>query len=124
MIREGQIILFEFPRTDQGSGKLRPALVVRSLPGSYDDWLICMITTRLYHENAGIDEVIKKTDPDFSHTGLKATSLIRVTRIAVVSTSILEGVIGSIPHSHLLQIRARICQWISDENTIEPSPPV
>jgi len=62
MIREGQIILFKFPRTDQVSGKLRPALVVRSLPGSYDDWLICMITTRLYHENAGIDEVIKKTD--------------------------------------------------------------
>ena len=95
--------------------------MLRSLPGSYDDWLICMITTRLYHENAGIDEVIKKTDPDFSHTGLKSTSLIRVTRIAVVSTSIFEGVIGSIPHSRLLQIRARICQWISDENTIEAS---
>jgi len=80
-----------------------------------------MITTRLYHENAGIDEVIKKTDPDFSHTGLKSTSLIRVTRIAVVSTSIFEGVIGSLPHSRLLQIRTRICQWISDENIYEAS---
>ncbi|MDO8871714.1 MAG: type II toxin-antitoxin system PemK/MazF family toxin [Methanoregula sp.] len=117
MIREGQIILFNFPQTDQVSGKLRPALVLRSLPDSHDDWLICMITTRLYYETAGIDEVIKMTDPDFSHTGLKLPSLIRVTRVAVVSTSILEGVIGSIPHSRLLRIRARICQWISDGNT-------
>jgi mRNA interferase MazF len=121
MIREGQIILFNFPQTNQVSGKLRPALVLRSLPGSYDDWLICMITTHLNYENAGIDEVIKKTDPDFSQSGLKFPSLIRVTRIAVVPTSIFEGVIGSIPHSRLLRIRLRICQWISDKNTIEAS---
>ena len=63
MIREGQIVLFNFPQTDQVLGKLRPALVLRSLPGSNDDWLICMITTRLYQENAGIDEVIRTTDP-------------------------------------------------------------
>jgi mRNA interferase MazF len=124
MIREGQIILLNFPQTDQVSGKLRPALVLRSLPGSYDDWLICMITTHLHYENTGIDEVIKKTDPDFSHTGLKLSSLIRVTRIAVVSTRIFEGVIGSIPHSRLLRIRLRICQWISDENTYKASYPV
>ena len=117
MIREGQIILFNFPQTDQVSGKLRPALVLRSLPGSNDDWLICMITTRLYQENAGIDEVIRTTDPDFSHTGLKSTSLIRVTRIAVVSRSIFEGGIGSIPHPRLERIRGTICRWISDENT-------
>ena len=89
---KGRLFFLISLETDHVSGKLRPALVLRSLPGSYNDWLICVITTRLYHENAGIDEVIKKTDPDFSHTGLKLPSLIRVTRIAVVSTSIFEGV--------------------------------
>ena len=39
MIREGQIVLFRFPQTDRTSGKLRPALVIRKLPGQYDDWL-------------------------------------------------------------------------------------
>lgn len=122
MIREGQIILFNFPQTDQVLGKLRPALVLRSLPGSYDDWLICMITTHLHHENAGFDELLKNTDPDFLHSGLKSTSLIRVTRIAVVSSSIFKGAIGSIPHSRLTQIRTRICQWISAEKPYEASP--
>jgi hypothetical protein len=31
MIAEGQIVLFRFPQTDQHSGKLRPALIVRSI---------------------------------------------------------------------------------------------
>ena len=48
MIQEGQIVLFSFPQTDQVAGKLRPALVVRSLPGAHNDWLICMISTRLH----------------------------------------------------------------------------
>ena len=100
---------------------MRPALVLKSLPDSYDDWLICMITTRIHRENAGLDEIIKATELDFPHTGLKSTSLIRLTRIAVVSTHIFEGVIGSIPHSRLVGIRTRLCQWISDDTHNEAS---
>ena len=37
MICEGQIVLFTFPQTDQSAGKLRPALVVRSLPGVHEE---------------------------------------------------------------------------------------
>jgi mRNA interferase MazF len=37
MIDEGQIVLFKFPQTDQKIGKLRPALVLRRLPGQFDD---------------------------------------------------------------------------------------
>ncbi|MBA4417504.1 MAG: hypothetical protein C0392_06300 [Syntrophus sp. (in: bacteria)] len=33
MTAEGQIVLFRFPQTDQQSGKLRPALIIRRLPG-------------------------------------------------------------------------------------------
>jgi hypothetical protein len=40
MKRAGQIVLFRFPRTDLGEGKLRPALLLGRLPGEYDDWLI------------------------------------------------------------------------------------
>lgn len=47
MIQEGQIILFKFLKTDQTYGKLRPALVIRKLPGPYDDWLICMISSQI-----------------------------------------------------------------------------
>ena len=35
MIQEGQITLFAFPQTDQASGKLRPTLILRSLPSPH-----------------------------------------------------------------------------------------
>jgi len=50
MISEGQVVLFRFPQTDQTAGKLRPALVLRRLPGQRNDWLICMISSNLYQE--------------------------------------------------------------------------
>lgn len=113
MIHDGHIVLFTFPQTDQTSGKLRPALVLRSLPGSHDDRLICMISTKLHQQAAGIDELIRSTDNDFSQTGLKLTSLVRVTRIAVVSAEILHGAIGKVTDQRLNRIRSRLAQWIS-----------
>jgi len=109
MIQEGQIVFFAFPHTDQSVGKLRPALVLRALPGSQDDWLVCMISTQLRHKVHGVDEVIDDTDPDFSQTGLKVTSLIRVLRIAVVSVDHFRGAIGNLTEQQCTRIRAYHC---------------
>lgn len=112
MIQEGQIVLFTFPQTDQTAVKMRPALVVRSLPGSHDDWLVCMISSQIRHEVVEVDEVIRETNSDFHQTGLKNTSLIRVTRIAVVSGDILHGAIGCLSGYRLDRIRSRLSDWI------------
>lgn len=96
MIQDGQIVLFPFPQTDLSTGKLRPALILRRLPGPHDDWLICLISSQLRHEVPGVDEILYDTDSDFADTGLKTTSVIRVTRLAVVSADTLQGTIGSL----------------------------
>jgi len=49
MRQAGQIVLFRFPQTDLEEGKLRPALLLGRLPGEYDDWLICMISSQTCH---------------------------------------------------------------------------
>ena len=112
MIQEGQITLFAFPQTDQAAGNLRPALVLRSLPGPHEDWLICMISSRLHHEVLELDEIIRDTDSDFAQTGLKTTSLIRVTRLAIVSEDILRGAIGTLSEERLKRIQSRLANWI------------
>jgi len=58
------LVLFRFPQTDQSAGKLRPALVLRKLPGLYDDWLICMISSQLSQRVDGMDEIIDSEDND------------------------------------------------------------
>lgn len=101
MIQEGQIVLFEFPQTDQRTGKLRPAPVLRKVPGPYDDWLICMISSELSQEVPEIDEPILNEHKDFKASGLKKSSLIRISRLAVVHKSISLGTIGSIDQERL-----------------------
>ena len=46
MKKSGQVVVFRFPQTDLEGGKLRPALLLGKLPGEYDDWLICMISSQ------------------------------------------------------------------------------
>lgn len=112
MIHEGQIVLFRFPQTDQASGKLRPALVLRKLPGPYDDWLICMISSQLSQAILNVDEVIKKEDTDFQTAGLKTDSVIRTTRLAVVERSVLLGAAGEISFDRLSRIKTKLSNWI------------
>ena len=112
MIRDGQIVLFAFPQTDRAAGKLRPALVVRRLPGPYDDYLLCMISSQLRHEIPGVDEVLDASGADFVDSGLKLASVIRVTRLAVVSADVLQGAIGSLSEQRLARIRERLAAWV------------
>jgi len=108
----GQIVLFKFPQTDLMIGKLRPTLLVKLLPNGYGDWLVCMISTQTEQEMTGIDEIIYPTDQDFSQTGLKSKSVIRVSRLAVVSERILLGTIGRISTSRLERVKSNLASWI------------
>lgn len=112
MIQEGQITLFRFPQTDQAAGKLRPALVLRKLPGPYDDLLICMVSSQLSQEIPEFDEVLYENDPDFKQSGLKTSSVIRISRLAVVNKDILLGSIGHISDERLNIIKSRLSNWI------------
>jgi len=112
VIHEGQVVLFRFPQTDQTAGKLRPALVVRKLPGPHADWLICMISSRLSHAIVELDEIVRPEDSDFAASGLKTASVIRITRIAVVEQGTLVGAIGEVSLDRLRRIRIRLCAWI------------
>lgn len=112
MLEPGYLVLFEFPRTDQTSGKLRPALVVRPTPDSHHDFLICMISSQLNQTIDNFDEIVSTDDPDFSDSGLKESSVIRISRIAVVEKGILEGTIGEISNQRLERIHRKLAEWI------------
>lgn len=114
MIAEAQIVLFRFPQTDQSEAKLRPALLLRRLPGQYNDWIICMISSQLHREIPDFDEVITPTDSDFQHSGLKSASVIRISRLAVVNSDIVLGKIGEIDIQRLSRIKQRLANCIQE----------
>lgn len=113
MIREGMIVLVPFPFAETGTvGKVRPAVVIRPLPGAHDDWLICMVSSRLAQAVTGLDDVVAPDDDDYMTSGLKVTSVIRVTRLAVCHGSVVIGAIGSIADARLRRLRERLSAWL------------
>lgn len=114
MKKAGQIVLFRFPQADLAEGKLRPALLLGSLPGPYDDWLVCMISSQVRQHIEGFDEVVAEEDPDFAESGLKVTSVIRVGRLAVVEGRMLQGAIGEVSPERLWRIRVRLAEWLTN----------
>ena len=112
-MEEGHIALVRFPHTDLNVGKLRPVLHLRKLPGVYNDWLICMISSKLLHHTSEFDEIMRKDDAGFKETGLKVSSVVRCGRLAVVDESVLLGAVGKLSLVRLIAIRQRIARWLT-----------
>lgn len=70
MKQAGQLVLTPFPYTDLSGAKLRPVLMLRQSP-RFDDWLVCMVSSRIEQAEAGFDEVLRPDDPDFATSGLR-----------------------------------------------------
>ena len=113
MKQVGQIVVTPFPYTDLSGQKLRPVLLLRQASPRFDDWLACMVSSQLQQAEPGLDELVLPTDGDFVAAGLKAPSVLRLTRLAVLDGSSLIGCIGEISHARLLSIRERLAAWLT-----------
>ncbi|MEW5938829.1 MAG: type II toxin-antitoxin system PemK/MazF family toxin [Chloroflexota bacterium] len=114
MIKPGQVVLFRFPHTDLQDGKLRPTLLVAKVPGRFDDWLACAISTQLQQQVPDFDEIIREGDDDYAQSNLKSESLIRIGRLGVLEGSIFKGAIGEISTERLRRIKARLTKWLGE----------
>jgi mRNA interferase MazF len=81
-MKQGDFVVTPVPQAD-GVIKNRPAIFLRELP-PYRDLLVCGVSTQLYQEVTGFDEVVQSFDPDFGSSGLRSASLIRLGFLAVL----------------------------------------
>ncbi len=112
--KPGQVVLFKFPQTNLVTGKLRPALLIKQIDSGYSDWLTCMISSKTGQEVIDLDDIIEITDDDFIQSGLKSSSVFRVTRLAVISDALPIGEIGEISKERLAKIKKNLARWIEN----------
>lgn len=115
MKRAGQIVLTPFPYTDLSATKLRPVLMLRQA-SHFDDWLVCMVSSQVHQAGTDFDEIISPTDTDFADSGLKVSSVLRLSRLAVLDGSLLLGSIGAISEERLGNVRQRLAKWVTSES--------
>lgn len=108
----GDVVLIDLP-TAGGGTKLRPALVLSSLPGRYQNLLVCGISSQVHEAHAGWDEVIADSDQDFPTSRLRTASVIRLSYLHAAESSEIAGSVGEISGDRLARLLARLAQHLS-----------
>jgi len=109
-MNEGDLVLTPLPQAD-GQVKNRPCVALRRMPG-FGDWLLCGVSTQLRQAVPGFDDTIGPEDSDFSASGLKAPSLIRLGYLAVLPEARLLGAIGTLSPERYRRLLERLAAYL------------
>ena len=110
MMNEGAVVLTPLPQAN-GQVKNRPAIVLRRMP-PFGDLLVCGVSTQLQHQVVGFDDLIEPIHQDYSTSGLKAPSLIRLGFLAVLPVTSFMGSIGTISSDRHRKLLERLAGYL------------
>jgi mRNA interferase MazF len=107
-MKPGDVVLIRLPQAAGGPPKLRPALVLAILPGSFQSVLICGISTQLRDLQPEWDEVIDPSDADYPASGLHRLSAVRLSYLYAAESEEISGTIGRVGPERLERLRQRL----------------
>ncbi len=90
---KGKIVLVPFPFTDLTTVKLRPALVLYE---GDQDVVVAFISSRVQALSFRGGVLVSMDHPEFSFTGLKVSSVIRLDKICTILKDLIVGEMGEI----------------------------
>jgi mRNA interferase MazF len=107
-MKPGDVVLIRLPQVSGGPPKLRPALLLALLPGTFQNILICGISTRLQDLQSDWDETIGPGDADYAASGLRRLSSVRLSYLYSAESREISGPIGRIDPTRLQRLRQRL----------------
>lgn len=102
---KGKIVLMPFPFTDLTVAKLRPALVIYE---GEEDVVVAFISSKIPSVPSEIDALITKNRANFSKTGLKVDSVLKLYKIATVLKSLIVGELGELTEELKQEVNQKI----------------
>ena len=108
-VRRGEIVLVDFPYSDQTGSKVRPALVVQAdlWNQPLDDTILAMITSSRHRRvGAATQLVIDITTVEGQQTGLRLNSVIQCENLLTYDQALILRVLGRLSAAAMQQIDA------------------
>jgi|SRR3989344_1979637 len=102
MFNFGKVILVPFPFTDLSGSKVRPAVVI-SNKNSGEDIILAFISTNTKKKRR-FEVFVKMNEKN----GLKADSVVLVSKIATLEKKVVLGEIGRLSDKELLAIKDKL----------------
>ena len=108
-LQRGDIIIASFPFTDLKNSKRRPAVVlaVNSRP---DDVVMAFISSVVPTHLGPYDILLSPSDADFSQSGLKVSSVVRLNKLATVDRRLLTRRIGFLSVNRIQLVDQKLTQ--------------
>ena len=110
MVKRGSIVLIKYPFTDLSSSKVRPAVIITpdEFLNKIDDILCLFISSSIPDQLLSTDFILENTNPYFSKTGLKVTSVFRTHKLALINKSLIQRVLGELNPDTMNQINVKL----------------
>ncbi|MCJ2542487.1 type II toxin-antitoxin system PemK/MazF family toxin [Thermostichus vulcanus] len=108
-LAKGDIVLVPFPFTDLSQTKLRPAVILWVEPQGQDITL-CFISSQNLERITPDELLLEIGDPEFTQTGLKVTSKIKVTKIITLERQLLQRRLGSLGTQQIQRLNQILIQ--------------
>ena len=99
-LSKGDLVLVPFPFSDFSQTKLRPAVILW-VDSKGEDVTLCFISSQTPVQTSGDEFVIHSNDPEFSLTGLKLTSKVKVSKIITIERKLLRRRLGKLGEQQL-----------------------
>ncbi|MFQ5814003.1 MAG: type II toxin-antitoxin system PemK/MazF family toxin [Anaerolineae bacterium] len=93
---KGKVVLVPFPFDDLSTTKVRPAVCLTEPIGPHRHVVLAFITSQTPPDLLETDLVLNTKQADFSMTGLRVSSTLRLHRLMTVSTTIIRRELGEL----------------------------
>lgn len=103
----GDVVVAQFPTTDFLDTTVRPALIISK---AGPDVLLCMITSKGYGDPTAllIPQKLQRV------ASLNRESVLRPTRILLVSPSVIKKKIGKFQSDFVREVKNSVIAWINE----------
>jgi mRNA interferase MazF len=92
----GKVVLVPFPFDDLSATKLRPAVCLTEPLGQHRHIVLAFITSLTPADVLDSDLILDSTDVDFTQTGLRMASTLRLHRMMTVTSSLILRQLGEL----------------------------
>jgi mRNA interferase MazF len=93
---KGKIVLVPFPFDDLTAGKVRPALCLTDPIGPHRHVILAFISSQVATSVSATDIVLDSCHKDFTATGLRVPSVLRLHRLVTLTSALIRRELGNL----------------------------
>jgi mRNA interferase MazF len=93
---KGKVVLVPFPFDDLSVAKGRPAVCLTDPIGPHRHVILAFISSRIPTDLLESDLVLDSSQADFTTTGLRVSSTLRLHRLMTVTTGLIQRELGEL----------------------------